>query len=236
MSQPSYGLDSSLKDSITSPSPIFQQFVWQFFTEPNVWIRGESDPGLVERLEGQERTAAIEMIATNVRTGREHIIRAAVHLKLVRVVPTLEELLARETNGYGRYILGSALHGLGALEDGALFDLMSIVMQHGPWNETLNVLNHSYRAFRPEVARKLIDIGLHRADFGIRFSALNALIAVSYIERHGGHFTTAASTVGSGVPRRYDEAQYFLGEAVYVDAQLFAARLEELARKYASPA
>jgi hypothetical protein len=247
MSPPRFGLDSSLKDRIASPSPLFREFVRHFFTEPNIWIRRESDVTLVDRLEGDERATAIEMIATNVRTGREHIISAAAYLKIASVVPTLEAMLARETNGFARYTLGIALHTLGALDDDRLFDIMQNVMKDGAWNETLDVLNASYRIFRPDVARKLIAIGLNRPYHMIRFSALDALIAVSYIEHHGGHFTMelwqkifdaamAASTVGSGVPRRFDEMQYFLGEDVWLDPDLFASRLKELDAKYAPPA
>src|SRR5580693_8229364 len=115
MSSPRFGLDSSLQNRIASPSPLFREFVRHFFTEPNIWIRGESDVTLIDRLEGDERTTAIQMIATNVRTGREHIIGAATYLKIASVVPALEEMLVRESNAYRRYTFGAALHKLGAL-------------------------------------------------------------------------------------------------------------------------
>jgi hypothetical protein len=81
----------------------------------------------------------------------------------------------------------------------------------------------------------------------IRFSAFHALVAVSYIEQHGGHYTQAlgkevseawiaSTTAGSGVPNRYPDMQYFLGEDVWLDPDLFAARLKELEEKYAPPA
>jgi hypothetical protein len=201
---------------------------------------------LVERLTGLERTTAIEMIAAGVQTGREHFISAAAYLHIASVIPPLTAMLARAPNGYGRYVLGSALHTLGALGDDALFDIMWDVVKNCPWSQAINVLGTSYIVFSPATARKLIDAGLHRADYGIRFSAYDALIAVSYIEQHGGTYTKeigtaistawiASATIGSGVPGRYNDKKYFLGEDVYPDEKLFTARLEELAARYAPP-
>jgi hypothetical protein len=244
MPWPQRPLDSSLADRIAAPSPTFQEFVRHFFTEPRIWLGREADITLVDRLDGAERATAEEMIAQNVTAGFEHIVDAAAHLKIANIVSTLQQMLAGETEHRARFVLACALSDLGALDEADLFAVTNVALHNGgPAND---ILWCSYRRFRPELARRLIDVGLRRADYFIRCSALDALIGVSYIEKHGGKFTTqlgqeildtylASSTVGSGVPSRYDEMQHFIGETVFLDSDLRAKRLEELEVKYAPP-
>ena len=232
-------LDPSLKNRIASPSATFQSFVDQYFLIFQIAMRGEQDATILDRLEGAERDVAIEMILANLRSGRTHLIDAAVQLGIQKAVPILQSMRADDYDEYEHYIIARALHALHAMATPELYSISEQTLRRGGSLAAYTILGDSYRIFSEGDARRLIDIGLRRSDYETRASAFRAAASVHFLEANGGEYNagiaqqlwekqTAAATVGAPEPMYYEQLQYYVGDAVFANSSLFEKRLEEL--------
>jgi hypothetical protein len=151
------------------------------------------------------------MIVANLRSGYEHIIGIAVHLRLPGLRSILEEMLDYAIDLQTRFVIADALYRLDGHER-HLFDIMTQGLREGGISAG-DVLARSYRIFSPDRALRIIDIALHHTDAFVRSQAFDAFLAVEYILAHGGQYTEERGreiiqqwirsfTLGSGVASR----------------------------------
>jgi hypothetical protein len=232
-------LDPSLKDRIVSPSVLFQEFLNQYFLTFQIYMRGEQDAAILDRLQGDEREVAIEMILANLRSGRPHLIDSAVQLDIQKAAPILASMRSEDYDEYEQYIIARALHSFHAIDTPDLFSISEKTLRSEASFATDTILGDSYRLFSMDDSRRLIDIGLRCSDYHIRARAYDAVGATHLIEAGGGQYTEslaselwkkqmAAATVGAPEPMYYEQLQYYVGDAVFADDALFEMRLAEL--------
>jgi hypothetical protein len=233
-------LDASLAKQVVSPSADFREFVGSYFLDQLVYIRRECDPAVLDRLEGVERDTAVAMILANLRTGWHHIIDAAAHLRLTQAIDVLRSMWQiSEYDDWDHFVMARALRTLGAMTDDETFAFLQGMLEQCDEIPMFEVLPYCYETFAPHKAELLIDIALRCDDFGVRAGAFSAAAAVQYIRTHGNRWTPgiaqhieelrlASVTRGFAPPMWYEQANYYVGDAVYADKALFEQRLAEL--------
>lgn len=232
-------LDSSLKDRIAHPSQDFSDFLNQYFLTPQIYGRGEHDITILDRLKGEERETAIEMIAANLRSGCPHLVDSIVQLDLKNAIPTLESMRADEYDEYEQYIIARALHMLGAMDSEAFYSVVLDAASKCSDLLAFILFEDAYRLFTEDKARTIIDSGLHSDDYSVRASAFRAAVALQYIAAKGGRFSVeiasdlwkmqmGAATEGAPPPMYYEQLQYYVGDVTYADSALFERHLAEL--------
>jgi hypothetical protein len=134
--------------------------------------------------------------------------------------------------------IARALNKLNALSSEDFYDVCKRIVAHCDRTIAFFLLDATYSMFAPDDAQRLIDIALRRESYDIRAGAYRAAVAVQYIRKHGGRFTSElghaiwrkssdAATAGSEQPMFYEQLQYYVGNAVYGTPE-FEQRLTEL--------
>ena len=153
--------DLSPKDAIKRPTPVFQDFLTQYFLKSDYYVRGDEDRELPGRLTGEEREAAIELILRNLNTWHCHIIDAAARLQLRDAVPILNSMLLKgsgSTDCIEQFSVREALYRLGAMPYNVFAEEVERFVRTGKGVCAKHVLLFVNRYLTPEDARRVIDL------------------------------------------------------------------------------
>lgn len=236
-------LDSSLKGKVTTPSRDFQSFLNDYFLVPMTFIRNEEDPTVFDRLEGNEREVAIEMIRSNMDTGHSHIVRAGVYLDLPETVDVARHELNIATDIGQKYEMAMVLDSMRAIDKNELFEIMEKGIEAGGDFYSEDIVGASYRVLDTSHASRIIEIGLDRNDAATRARAFFALKALEFIVKNGGKYTADVGrkifeleiqSYTSDDQDFHKQKEHYVGEEVYLNKVHFAERMAELRQRIAA--
>ena len=216
-------------DRISDPSKDFRQFLYDYFTG-SAMIRGrvEEDTAVWKRLKGEELEIAKQMILDNLGNDTAYM-RAISIFRDERGIPLLENIAVTQTNRHHYY---ARLYAAKVLYDWVGYEpyikmLAAMLPKSGNYSKTS--LDMWIYGLDEDLAVHYILLMIRDEDSFVRWCAYGTFRRYFNL----GDDLLDGFKSEKEQEERYKETNYYIGEDVYADQELFEARFKELEARIA---
>lgn len=174
---------------IKNPSSEFESFLENYFVSSMLVLRNELEYATFEKLIGDERAVAIELIAANLSTGSAHLSTAVAMYQIKELYAQLRDAFDKASSIDAKFVIGRALFMVDGISREDFYPVIEEIAEFSGNFYGTDAMRLAYALNDQNESKKLVKIGFHRDDYMIRCAAYDSLLALEYIKANGGLYT-----------------------------------------------